>query len=382
MKLLVEFSHPAQVHKFKYALRQLQAAGVEILVLSRDKDVMLELLDGLGLRHRCISKARQGLVGMAWELLVREWRTLLQALAFRPQLMLSAHSVAITHVGWLLQIPRLVHEDTEFGTIQQRLYMPFATKVLTTESYFLDWGPKQLRIPSLEPLAYLHPRYFTPNPDRLQPYGLEPGKFAVLRLIAWRALHDRGLKGLTGADVRSALGRLRAMGYDKVVLSSEQPWSQKEGNSIVFPAASDLHHMLAYAGLCVSESITVANEAAVLGTPSLLVNSLQAGHTRELEHRGLVERYPSLQGALKRASELSRSPGTRQRWLQAQRLLLDETKDMTEAFVEIIANELGLHGWRETAAAAASDRPAPGKGGESHQPVRKGASFDVSPPES
>lgn len=143
MRLLVEFSHPAQVHKFKHVLSRLQEDGVQVLILSRDKDVMLELLDGLPFRHECISNAQTGLVRSAWELLVREWRTLRWAMRFKPDLILSAHSVAVTHVGWLLGIPRIVHEDSEFASLQQRLYMPFASVILTSTAYYLDWGDRQ-----------------------------------------------------------------------------------------------------------------------------------------------------------------------------------------------------------------------------------------------
>ena len=76
MRLLVEFSHPAQVHKFKHLLARLQNRGWAILVLSRDKDVLLDLLDETGLAHVCLSRARSGYLGMAFELLLREVRTL------------------------------------------------------------------------------------------------------------------------------------------------------------------------------------------------------------------------------------------------------------------------------------------------------------------
>jgi len=345
MRLLVEFSHPAQVHKFKHALAQLRKMGVEILILSRDKDVMLVLLDQYELPHLCISRARSGLLGNVWELLVREWKTLFIAMKFRPNLMLSAHSVAITHAGWIMGIPRLVHEDTEFGHLQQKLYIPFATRVLTSTAYYLDWGEKQLRIPSLEPLAYLHPKYFSEDPARLKRYGLSANsRYVVLRLISWQAMHDRGLHGITQSQMDTVVETLLSLGYEKVVLSTEGEFGQMDWPEIVRPDPEDLHHLLAFAELCFSESITVAGEAAVLGTPTLLVNPLRAGHTLELERYNLVERCDDLDNALSRAVEISADHDSKARALASRSRLLEEKSDMTEAFVEIISQELGLQG--------------------------------------
>lgn len=341
LRLLVEFSHPAQVHKFKNAFELLRQQGVEILVLSRDKDVMLELLDELSLNHRCISRARSGLLGSFFELLVREYRVLLHVLKFRPHLLLSAHSVAITHIGWLLGIPRLVHEDTEFGSLQQKLYIPFASKILTSTAYYLDWGNKQVRIPSLEPLAYLHPRYFTADASRLLSYGLDENtRYAVIRTIAWQAIHDRGLEGIDSVHVEELVRQLRSMGYEKIVLSSEEKLDGKLSKEVIRPAAEDLHQLIAFSQLCISESISVAGEAAVLGIPTLLVNPLRAGHSLELEKYGLLERHVDLHSALLRAVDISKDNDAINRWAGRRRRLLEEKSDMTQEFVEIIGRDL------------------------------------------
>ena len=314
-----------------------------MLILSRDKDVMLELLDGLKLPHQCISRARAGFIGALLELLIREWRTLLCAIQFRPDIVLSAHSVAITHVSWLLRIPRLVHEDTEFGSLQQKLYIPFASKILTSSAYYLDWGARQVRIPSLEPLAYLHPKYFTPDATRLIPYGLSGNRrFAVVRVIAWQAMHDAGHTGITKTELRNITRELRAMGYEKIILSSESPPGDQLDEWVLQPRAEDLHHLLAFSNLCLSESITVAGEAAVLGTPTVLLNPLKAGHTLELETYGLIERHVNVESAMLRVADLSADTSTSRKWKTAQSQLLSDKADMTACLADIILQELKL----------------------------------------
>jgi uncharacterized protein len=341
LKLLVEFSHPAQVHKFKHTLFGLQRRGVEVLILSRDKDVMLELLDGLSLPHRCISRAQSSRLTSFMELLLREWRVFLCVLQFKPDVLLSAHSIAITHIGWLLRIPRLVHEDTEFGTLQQKLYIPFASKIITSTAYYLDWGKRQTRIPSLEPLAYLHPNYFKPDISRLKTYGLsEKTRYAVVRIVAWQAMHDKGLEGMNTTQLKDVISLLYSIGYEKIILSSEIDLDIELSHKVIQPEPQDLHHALAFSSICLSESITVAGEAAVLGVPTLLVNPLRAGHSLELERYGLIERHNELKNALTRAAKLASDETAIGIWSDARARLLREKSDMTQAFTDIILESI------------------------------------------
>lgn len=337
MRLLVEFSHPAQVHKFKHVLRRLELRGATVKVLSRDKDVMLSLLDDLGFDHVCISRARKGYLGTLAELLVREWRTFIAIFRFPPTLVLSAHSVAITHVAWLMRIPCVVHEDTEFATLQQRLYIPFASKIVTTTSYYKDWGPRQLRINSLEPLAYLHPSEFQPDSSILSKYGLSADEpYVVLRLIAWRALHDHGVSGLTPEEVAKLSTTIEASGIEKIVVSSENDQETPPLVGAINPAPQDLHHLLAFARLCVSESITVAGESAVLGVPTVLVNPLEAGHTRELERYGLIERILDKKALSDRVAAILADKGIGKTKAQARVRLLADKVSFTDAFEDLL----------------------------------------------
>lgn len=344
MRLLVEFSHPAQVHKFKNVLRELIEEGHQILILSRKKDVMTELLDAVGLPHRCISKARNGLFGMAVELLQRELLTFWQVWRFRPDILFSAHSVAITHSGWLFRVPTLVHEDTEFGTLQQKLYIPFATRVVTTTSYMKDWGATQVRINSLEPLAYLHPNYFKPDAKVLETYGLSmQTPYAVVRFVAWKAAHDRGYRPPTTEEREQVLASLGRLGIEKVVFTSELEEALGAPVELIRPQPTDLHHLMAFAAICVGDGITVANEAAVLGIPTVLWNPLRGGHTVELERYGLVRRVARQDETLRTVEEILRDRHSHDVWQQRRKRLLSEKSDMNRDMINLLL-ELGGQG--------------------------------------
>jgi len=336
MRLLVEYSHPAQVHKFKHLLRGFIAEGHGVLILSRDKDIMLPLLDDLALPHVCISKARKGKFGRAFELIQRELATFYHFIRFKPSIVLSAHSVAITHIGWLFRVPRVVHDDTEHATLQQSLYMPFASHIITSTAYTKDWGPRQIRINSLEPLAYLHPNVFTPDPGVLTRYGLSRDMpFAVVRLVSWDAAHDIHHRSRANVSEEQHLNTLLESGIEKIVLSSERGY-KVDRPEIIRVDPSDFHHVLSFASVCITEGGSVANESAVLGTPTVLFSPLQSGLFNELEKYRLLIRTDNAGEAFAKASELIRLPQLRNRWKDARRKLLIDKADMSGKIAEAL----------------------------------------------
>jgi predicted glycosyltransferase len=338
MKLLAEFSHPAQVHKFKHALRSLIGKGHSVLVLSRDKDVMLPLLEAEGIPHKCLSKARSSLFGLGIELLVRELRALIECLRFKPDIVLSAHSVAVTHSGWLLRIPRIVHDDTEHAKLQQLLYLPFATKIITSTAYLEDLGRKQIRINSLEPLAYLHPDHFCLDRSVLEKYELNDlARYAVVRFVSWGAAHDTGLRKASALEQKTIIEAIFSCGYSKVVLTSETPTSFND-ERLVFVKPADFHHVLAGASLCLTEGGSVAYESGVLGVPTVYANPLQTGIADELVRYGLIKKVNRLQDAFVEIEALAYDTDAVKRSASARQELLRAKTNMAKSFEAILTN--------------------------------------------
>lgn len=337
MRILAEFSHPAQVHKFKNVFQALMNKGHQVLILSRNKDIMIELLDDYHLQHICLSDANYGLGKMAAELLLREFRVLKETFHYKPDLILSAHSVAITHAAFLLRIPCIVHDDTEHARLQQRLYMPFATHIVTNSVYKRDWGKKHIIIDSLEPLAYLHPNYFSPDIEIPKKYGIDVSEpYAVVRFISWRAAHDVGINEQSLAERKRVIDRLLNAGAEKVVLSCENGIERFVRKNVIQIKPQDMHHVIAFSSLCLSEGGSVANEAAVLGVPTVLINPLQAGIFDELERYGLILRAMTMEDAVTKSINLLNSSYSHQKWQQARKRLLGDKVDMTKAMTDFI----------------------------------------------
>ena len=92
MKVLFDMVHPADVHFFRYAIRQLQQRGDKICVTSREKDVTRELLDDFSINHTRISRKGDGAIGLFLELLARDINLYRVARTFRPDIIVRIMS--------------------------------------------------------------------------------------------------------------------------------------------------------------------------------------------------------------------------------------------------------------------------------------------------
>jgi uncharacterized protein len=282
LRLAVNITHPAHFHFFKNAIAGWQAQGHSVLILSRDKDLTLQLLDEAGWTHQCLSRVRSGMAGLALELVEHSagvWRALGK---HRSQAIAAIGGTLMVHAARLRGIPALVFYDTEHAKLSNQITYPFATRIYTPRCYRDDLGAKHQRYDGYQELAYLHPNRFTPDPAKLAAEGLQPGEpFTFVRLVAWKSHHDTRDFGVK--DVYNVVRRLEQHG--RVLISSEgalpDDLKQYERRGKV----GDAHHVLAFARLLFGESATMASESAQLGVPSIFLSTSSRGYTDELENR-------------------------------------------------------------------------------------------------
>lgn len=334
MRILIEISHPAQVHFFRNAVKLWKSRGQQVLIASRQKECLTELLDQLGLEHVCISTRSKGLLGLGWELLRRDAKMLGLVRKFRPDVLVGRIAISACHAGFLTRRPVIVFEDTEHASLQQKLSLPFASIICSTECYQRQWGPRQVRYGSIDHLAYTHPRYFQPDPAALKSAGLEVGEpYSVLRLVSWEAAHDRGVEGLTQGDVQALIDLLQTRG--KVLISAEGSLPERWQHMKYKGPASAMLSVLACAKIHVGEGGSMASESACLGVPAVYVNRLQVGYLKLLEERfGLVRRVRTGPEALEAAGQMLKEPA--QRWESQRRKLLEDMIDVTDYVVRLV----------------------------------------------
>ncbi|MHA7815827.1 MAG: DUF354 domain-containing protein [Pseudohaliea sp.] len=324
LRVLIEVVHPADVLFFLNPIRQLRAAGHDLRIASRDKDVTLDLLRELELSSRCLSRAGKGLPGLALELLLRDIALLRFAREFRPDVMCGFGGVALSHVGRLLGIPAIGFYDTDHAVLQQRLTLPFIGWQYVPEVYD---GPiargRTTRFAGVKELSYLHPDNFQADRRRAEAVGLDPrARNFLVRVVSWNANHDVGARGWGSAKLRAVVEHLAARG--RVHLSAEGELPAEFEALRYRGGTSDFHHLLAHCDLYVGESATIATEAFVLGVPAIYgVDDRRCYIDALIRDRLLVNVTAAETGPLVAAidsclsGDLEAWRQRRERWLQA-----------------------------------------------------------------
>ena len=341
MRALFDINHPADVLFFEGAIRALRQRGHGVLVTSRVKDETQELLDGRGIAHTCLSRMGDGVAGMGRELVVRSLRLFRIARRFRPDVMTARTGVAMGLVGRALGVPTVAFEDTECAWLQTSLCAPFATVLCTGMGYGRRFPGKELHVEAPFQLAYTHPCRFRPDAGVLRRRGVAPGEpYVVVRVKAWRAMHDFGVRGPRDEEIAALVEALRA--YGRPIISAERPLpAGLAAYENPLPPQDGLH-LLAFARLYVGEGSSMAAEAACLGTPAIFLSPVsRRGYLDAIEQRyGHVTTVRTVRQATAVARRWLADPALKGRAEQARRCLVSDCEDPGE-FVPAVLLRFG-----------------------------------------
>jgi predicted glycosyltransferase len=334
MRFLFDVNHPAHVHLVRGTLESLRSRGHECRVTARDKDVTTRLLASYGLDYTVPAPIGRGLLGWTREFVQRE--LVLGALCrrFRPHVIAGTSINAARVARWVGARSVILNEDdASVVPIFARLAYPLASAIVTPECLAYEGhGPRHHTYPSYQELFYLHPSRFVPDPAVRAELGLAEGqRYALVRLSALQAHHDRGIQGLTADFLR----RLRAAVVDeaglRLFVSSEKPLDPEWEPLRLDLPPDRAHDALAFADLFVGDSQTMTAEAAVLGTPAFRLNGFvgRLSYLAELERYGLAFGFrPGEEGRLLESlAALLSDPGRREAMADRRRRMLAERID-------------------------------------------------------
>lgn len=268
MRILVDIGHPAHVHYFRNALKILESNDHEILVTTRDKDVTIDLLKYYGFTFVSTGKNLIGKTAKAYSLIRNEFIILQTAIKFKPDILLSFFSPFLAHVGFILNKPVIAFADSEHASIVTFLAKPFSDAILTSLSYKIDLGKNHLRFNSNMELSYLHNKYFTPDFSVLNDVGLKMGEiYFIVRFAAFNSHHDDKSEHFSKEYIPRLLKILEAKG--RVLISSEIHLDAKLQKYQFQISPEKFHSLLYYSSMYIGESSTSAEEAGILGVPSI-----------------------------------------------------------------------------------------------------------------
>ncbi len=346
MKAMFTVQHPAHVHFYRNVIDSLEARGHEVFVFARENDLAVPLLEAYDIEHEVLAGPQNSLTELARVQLTYELRLLRRARQIDPDVISGIGEPAVAHVAPLVGARSVIFVDNE-GATSHRITTPFAHVVATPRYYGEQYGENHVRYDGFHEIAYLHPDWFEPDPKALREYGVEPTeRYFVCRFRKWDALHDVGENGLSLAGKRRLVEYLADHGT--VYITSTEPLPPDlEPYRLPVPA-THIHDLLAYADCYAGDSATMATEAALLGAPTVRIQSFAARDVDltnfiELETKyGLVRSTPDEDEGLALVRELVTDPDARERWERRRQRLFADKIDVAAYVTALLCDQGGV----------------------------------------
>ncbi|WP_319507387.1 DUF354 domain-containing protein [uncultured Methanolobus sp.] len=337
MKILITMGHPAHVHFYKNFIWEMHKKGHEIKIAASNKDILLNLLDAYGFSYSLISAQKNKGFGRIKDQILHEINLYKISREFNPDVITGIGGTAASHISKITKTKSIIFTDTEHAKIANSITFPFADVICTPSSFLNKIGTKQIRYNGYHELAYLHPKYFIPNPVVLNELGLkEEDMFIVLRFISWGASHDVGHHG-----IENKLEFVKELEkYGKVIITSESPLEPELEQYKIKVSPEKLHDLLYYATLYIGEGGTMASEAATLGTHAIHISTTAkyCGLFSDLNKFGLMWISDDETGVIDLAKKLLEGRNLREEGKEKRETMMQDKIDVTEFMVWLIEN--------------------------------------------
>lgn len=337
MRIIIDIGHPAHVHYFRNFIKIMEKKGHVFCIIARNKECTFDLLRNYQIEFYSRGRGADSLVGKLFYMFIADILLFRRAIIFKPDLFLSFTTPYPGHVAKLMQKPHIGFSDTEHAKLGRLVSLPFTTNILTPKYYLSDLGPKQIRFSGFMELCSLHPNYFKPTENVVELLGLQQSqKYAIVRFVSWNASHDVGHHGLN-TQTKISIVKLIS-GQMKVFISAEKKLPDELKKYQINIPAERMHDILNYASLFVGEGATMTSECAMLGTPAIYVNSLDAGTLQDQAKIGLIFSFRNSIGVIDKVRELLKTTSLKEDFRHRRNQLISENIDVTAFMVWFVEN--------------------------------------------
>lgn len=343
MRIVILLSHPAQFHFYKNAINILKEKHHEVFILIKTKDVLSRLLDENGYEYFNIlpQERKKSKFYILLSLVKRDIKLFNFSIRRGIDLFLGTDA-SLAHIAFLLRKPCITTLEDDYEVIKGLaiLTYPFTKVILAPEVCHVGkWQYKKVAYQGYMKLAYLHPNYFSCDPNKIS--VLNTDSFSLIRLSSLSAHHDRGIKGISEALLKGIIEKLSTKG--KVFISSEKELPESFNAYALKIPVSDIHHYLSFAQILICDSQSMAVEAAMLGTPSIRFSDF-AGRIsvlEELEHKYELSfgiKTSSKEQLFGKIDELLQFSDLKQEFSRRRQRMLADKIDVTAFLVWFIEN--------------------------------------------
>ena len=337
MKYIFELNHPKHYYQFKYVMQILKSRGHEISVLARDKDVLLNVLQEEHVGYTVFGKHRKTMLSKVLGTFGLMFKYIAIVKEQRPDVFVSKASWYGSALAKIFHKKSVIFPDSEVVKVTNRYVVPMCTKVVTPDSFRLDYGSKHYRIKGIFEDCYLSPHVFQADEAVIEKYGLKR-PYAVVRFVGWFANHDVGKSGFNQREKEELVQAISK--NMNVYISSENDLPDELEPYRLPTPASVIHDVLSFADLYIGDSQTMASEAALLGTPAIRSNSFVGPNDMSnfimlQEKYGLLYNVAEPAEAISLATDMSKN-SRKVEWMEKRDKYYAQVGDCNAQIVELI----------------------------------------------
>lgn len=344
MNILIDIGHPAHVHLYRNFYTEMKEKGHNILITVKNLPSATELLDLYGIPYMMIGARGGTISAKAFRQVQFDLSLIRIAKRFNIDIGLGS-SITLAHASRFCKMKSVIFDDDDdqVQPLMVKFGHPFADLIVSPSSLeFARASRKALFYPGYHELAYLHPARFRPDSDVLRDAGVAIGeRYFIMRFNAFRAHHDKGVKGLS---VTQKMGLVKQMEpHGRVFITTEAEIESELSGYQLRVSPEKAHSLLCYATMFIGDSQTMTSEAAVLGVPALRCNTLAGSisYLREQEETyGLTyaykpEEFDRLQDKIE---SLLGNPDLHGEWQRRRNAMLKEKIDVTAFMIWLVEN--------------------------------------------
>jgi uncharacterized protein len=339
MKILFFIVHPSKYYLFRHTINNLKKEGHEVEVLIVAKDILEDLIKAEGWSYRNIipggrrSKKLPSILATIYFSLLTLVKLFTHTLFRRYDLFITDDLLVL--IGAIKRTPTLFFTDDDLSVVKE-VYPLFALSSAIVSPNCTDVGKfthKKIGHNSYHELAYLHPKYFQPDINKIHQFNSDESKYFIIRLVSLTATHDKGKQGINNQRIRELISLLES--YGKVFITSERELPGEFEKYRIKIAPRDIAHALYFAEMFIGDSQTMTSEAALLGTPSIRFNDF-VGKIRSMEEKqhkyGLTIGFTTNQfnDMIIKIKELLEDKNLKSLWRDRKEKMLLQTDDMNE----------------------------------------------------
>ncbi|MDX1652423.1 MAG: DUF354 domain-containing protein [Brumimicrobium sp.] len=288
-KILFYFGHPAQYLFLRNTILTLQKNN-DLIILIKTKDVLEDLIkkDGIPYKNILKKRRRNSRFSIFLSLIIRIFKIGGITLIQKPSMLIS-QDASTAFVGKILFKKTICITEDDFEVLKplSNITYPVVDTILCPVVCNVGkYDFKKVGYEGYMKLGHLHPEVFRPDKTILTKYKL-PEKYALIRLSQLNAYHDKNIEGLNNEILKEIIETIEQKGINVLISSENLMINEGFENFMLKIHPADMHHILCFAQLLISDSQSMSVEASILGVPSIRYSSFvgRISVLEELEHK-------------------------------------------------------------------------------------------------